>query len=81
MNTIEITEDQAIAEAAGWRLVSSRSYGAFFAHAATGRVVEVRSGSTQRGCYIPVESAKVLERAWSNLVVYLIRAGFSLAEK
>lgn len=73
---------QEIGEAAGWKLVSNTGSHGYFAHAATGRVVDIHTGSSQRGVYTSVtDGAEVITKLWYNLFVRLTRAGLNLSDK
>lgn len=75
---------QEIGKAAGWELVSNTGSHGYFTHAATGRVVGVRTGSSHRGVYTSVsdsDGAEVITGLWYNLFVQLTHAGFNLSDK
>jgi hypothetical protein len=64
-------ENKTIAKAAGWDLVSTSSRHGVFAHAATGRVVEIS---------VP-EGFNLLSALWGNLVDQLKEAGLTSGPK
>jgi len=70
-------ENKTIAQAAGWNLVSRHRFRGVFAHAATGRVVEISAES----CQLSPENCDVFPVLWENLVEQLIEAGLTSGQK
>ena len=71
-------ECKTIAKEAGWNLVSRHRFRGVFAHAATGRVVEISAESYQLS---PENCGVLVDVLWENLVEQLIEAGLTSGQK
>jgi len=66
-----------LVKATGWNLVPRHRVRGVFAHAATGRVVEISAESSQ----LSPENCDVFPVLWENLVEQLIEAGLTSGQK